>query len=667
MEIKLYMKRFSLVLFALAVTVWFAGCQGGGNSNNATVAEFGSQKVTLSEFSDAFSKNTGSSKSSDSLDPQKNFLGLYVNYRMKLADAYEKGYDKDEALMNELLDYKKKIGITYILEKNLVEPNVKRLWELRKFEYRVSHIMLRPDSTGEAGAKTKAQAVLDSILKFNKPFEEMAKKYSQDNFSAKNGGDVYYFTPLMIRAPEFEEAFVNTPVGSVNPQVVKTQFGYHIIKVTEKRERIPQIRCSHIMFSMQDDSGKVDSVNARLRADSVYQKVLAGEDFAELAKKYSQDHSNKENGGDLNFFERRMMVQEFDEAAFGLKINEVSKIVKTTYGFHIIKQTDRKKYPSFEDDKENLKTNYKLFRYTGDYDTLTANIRNKYVYKINATNLGLFLKAGDSVKIGPDLLKAPWYEALKVVPLFTIGNRSVSIDSFVTYAMNTAEFNGRVIEPKMMESGLKKFSDEVVVEYAALQLDKENPDFKNLMEDYKSGIFIFKLQEDEVWNKIQLDSARLVQHYENTKTKYVWPDRVEYGEIYTSSDSLSKVYYDMLKKGEDFDSVAAKYTERPNYKEKAGRFELADVNITTLSAEANKLQNSGDISKPFAYGGGYSIFKLYKKDASRGKTFEEAKAEVSGSFQELEAKRLEEAYINSLKVKYQPKMHYDALSKEAQK
>lgn len=655
------MRKYALATMVAAASFFIAGCMIGNNS--PAVAEFKGGKVLLSEYESAYNKNTNSNIKNDSGDVQKNFLDLYVNFRLKLADATERGYNSNPELQNELLDYKKKIGVTYILEKNLVEPNVRRLWELRKKEYRISHIMFRGDSTGEEGARAKANAVLDSITRFGKSFEEMAKKYSSDNFSAKNGGDVYYFTPGLLRAPEFEEAYIQTKVGDVYPHVVKTQFGLHIIKVKEIRERIPSVRVSHIMINLVDENGKEDSARARAKADSVYQEVMKGGDFAELAKKYSQDHSTRDNGGDLNFFERRMMVPEFDEAAYNLKIGEVSKIVKTVYGYHIIKQTDRKPYPGFEEDKENIKLSYKMYRYNNDYDTMTASLKKKFSYAENKANLELLAAGHDSTKISYDNVKAPWYETIKSTPLFTMGGKTLIIDSLMNYMLASSEFNGRMMEKKTLESALKKYSDDMAVELQALQLDKENTEFASLMDDYRNGIFIFRLQEDEVWNQIKIDSTKLAIHWDKYKQKFRWQDRVEFGEIFSRSDSLIKVYADKLKKGVVFDTLAASATERAGFREKAGRYALTEVSSSDLAGEANKLSAPGDVSSAFANAGGFSLIKLYAKDPARMKTFEEAKAEVSGSFQEEEAQRLEKAYVQRLKDKYQPKYFYDALPK----
>ncbi len=395
------MIRKRKMLFILpAVVFLLAGCSP--KHSEIVVAEYGDKKVTMGEFEKAFSRNSGgmSKKDADSVKQYENFLNLYVNFKMKLEDAKARGYDFDSALVNELLDYKKKVGVTYILEKQLVEPNVRRLWEMRKFEYRVSHIMIRPDSTGEEGAKMKAQAIMDSI-KAGRKFEELVFNNTADNFSKNNGGDIYYITAGML-IPEFEEAVYSTPVGQVYPQVVKTKYGHHIIKVTEKRERIPQIRASHILVDFYNDAGDVDSVAARQRIDSVIMRLKNGEDFALLAKEYSDDAGSKENGGDLNYFERRQMVKEFDEAAFNLKVGEISPVVTTSYGYHIIKVTDRKPYPSYDEDKERLKLTYKQLRYNNDYDTLTASLKTKYGVRITTETVNEISAYGDSTRLSND-------------------------------------------------------------------------------------------------------------------------------------------------------------------------------------------------------------------------------------------------------------------------
>ncbi|MCE1189151.1 MAG: peptidylprolyl isomerase [Ignavibacteria bacterium] len=660
------MKKVLLSLLGISGMLFLAGCLG---SNAGVVAKFGDEKISYTEYQDAYTKNFGIMPTSDSVDASKAFLKLYTNFKMKLADAKARGFEKNVDLQNELLDYKKKIGVTYLLDRKLVEPNLHRLWELRKNEYRVSHIMFRPDSSGEAKLLVKANAILDSIIKFGKPFEEMARKYSQDNYSAKLGGDVFFFTPLLLRAPEFEEAYISTPVGGVYPAVVKTQFGWHIIKVTEKKVRVPQIRASHIMAMFSNEAGKIDTVRAKQHIDSVYQMLQNGGNFEEIAKKYSEDRSTAVNGGDLNFFERRMMVPEFDVAAFNLKKGEISGIVRTMYGYHIIKITDQKPYPKYEDDKEALKGNYQMYRYQGDYDTLAKASKTRHGYMENAEGINAFVKAaGDTSKFVFDVQKNSWYNTVRSTVLFNLNGAAYTVDSLFNFALSIPETNAREISKATVTTGLKKYTDQLAIEAEALDLPKVNPEFASLMEDYKNGIFIFKLQEEEVWNKIQLDSAKLVAYYNANKDSYKWSDRVSYVELFFRGDSATVAdYQKRLKAGEPLDSLAAKYTQRAGMQEKAGLVELTEVDQSDISKAAAKLVNPGDISPIINNEGGMSIVKLVKKEAARVKTFEEAKAEVSGAYQEQEAKRLEEAYLQTLQKKYEPTFYYDNLQKPVTK
>ena len=148
------------------------------------VAEFGKYKITLDEFEHAYAKNSGGweNAAEDSIKDYENFLNLYLKFKMKLRDAQVRGYHKDEDLINELNDYQKQVGVSYILEKELNEPGLRRLYDRRKEELRVSHIMVRPDTLSDDEAREKAVSILDSI-KNGASFEELANIYSDDKFS----------------------------------------------------------------------------------------------------------------------------------------------------------------------------------------------------------------------------------------------------------------------------------------------------------------------------------------------------------------------------------------------------------------------------------------------------------------------------------------------------
>ncbi len=650
-------RRVVLPFFVLA-SLLLSSC--APKHADIVVAKFDDEQIKMNEFEKMYTKNTGSYEDAkdDSLSQLKNFLDLYVNFRMKLRDAYVRGFDSDPELNQELKDYEKKVGVSYILEKQILEPGLKNLYDKRKYELRVSHLMIRPDSNGDEAAKELALAILDSI-QHGANFSDMVKKYSDDNYSKNIGGDIYYVTAGLL-PPEFEDAAYATPVDSVYPSVVHTRYGYHLIKVTDKRERIPQIRASHILVSFNGPNGQVDTAYARARIDTVMQKLKAGADFAELAKEYSDDSGSAKNGGDLGFFGRRMMVKEFDETAFNLKPGEISDVIRTNFGYHIIKLTDQKPYPTFEQDKEELEKIFKQTRYQAEYDSLVDNLKDKYGFHLNEKVLAEVLKNADSVRVGSQIRN---YDELKSQPLVTYNKvDTINVQTAIERMNSDRQFMNRLIDSNILNSAINQVVGDSLLGVAALDLDKTDPEFAALMDDYRNGIYVFKLQDDEVWSKIGADSSKLYNYYQKTKDNYVWPDRINFSEIFSKSDSLIHVYYSELQNGVDFESLASKYTEHNNMKPKAGNYGLVAVDSSPLASKANELLSEpGTYSEPFPFSGGFAIVKLIEKDPSHPKTFEEAKAEVSGAYQEAESKRLEQAYLDNLKKRYDPQFYYDKL------
>ena len=639
---------FSFLLFSLFNT-----------SAQEVVAEFGKYEITLDEFEHAYAKNVGGweNAAKQDISDYKNFLDLYVKFRMKLRDAQVRAYDKDPDLMKELKDYQKQVGVSYILEKKLNEPGIQQLYDRRKEEFRVSHIMIRPDSSGDEAALAKAQAILDSI-KNGASFEEMAAKYSDDKFSGPNGGDIYYITAGLLPY-EFEDAMYTLNAGEVYPGVVKTRFGYHLIKVTERQHRYPKIQASHILITYHNAEGKLDSAAAKATADSVMAQLKDGASWDDMVKKYSQDTGTKDKNGDLGYFERRMMVKEFDEAAFKMKVGDIVGPIQTNFGYHIIKLTDRMDTQPLESEAENLKDIFKKQRYQHERDVLIDSLKKKYNFTINEAVLNNFLDKSDSLRFG---MVHPKMAELADEVLFSYADNTITIGKFLELANHNSKITGKPMDKKDdVMNAINTLAEDMVLEEEAMNLDKTDPEFAQLMADYRDGIYIFKIQEDEVWNKVKIDSADIYNYWEANKEKYSWPDRISFSEIFSTKDSSINKYYNMITSGAEFDSIAALYTERTAKKKDRGHYDLQDVDFNDFYKEANKISEVGTYTKPEVFSGGYAIFKLEDRQPARLKTFEEAKAEVSGEYQEMLSKKLENDYVTSLENRYKPEIYYDKL------
>ncbi|MCB0745067.1 MAG: peptidylprolyl isomerase, partial [Ignavibacteriae bacterium] len=565
--------------------------------------------------------------------------------------------DNDPEIKKELEDYRKSIGVSYLLEKELVEKGLHDLYNKRADELRVSHLLIRTEKISDEEAKAKADEIIARI-KNGASFEEEVKANSDDTFSKENGGDIYYITAGNI-LPAFEDLAYNTKVGEVNLTPLKTQYGYHILKVTDRRKRIPQIQASHILISKKQEANDSSNAAALALAKDILERIKKGEDFATLAKEYSEDPGSKEVGGDLGFFSRRQMVQPFDEAAFNLQVGEVSDIVETKFGYHIIKQTGRKEYASFDDEKQNIKDIFEKTRRKIEYDKLLEQYAAKLNYIANDANIKEIISNSDSTLLNDNYWESELHNNYGSKEIFTIDNKPYSFDSLVSYTMLDPKTANNVLNGTSISNFINKFKEDKVFEVEADKKLSTNVEFNKLMQDYKNGILIFKLQESEIWNKMAMDSVAIKNLYEQTKESYTLPDRVQFLELYATKDSIIENYMDKLKSGTPFEELMREQKDRAETK--SYKNELKEVGSSLVATAAFKLNNEGDHSGIIKGDKGFSLVQLIKKDPARIKTFDEARAEVTSAYQDIESANLENEYIARLRKTYEPKIFYDEL------
>jgi peptidyl-prolyl cis-trans isomerase SurA len=655
--------RFAKFLMLILPILFLVSCTT--EHSKIIVAEFGNNNITMEEFEKDYAKNSGGFENAkkDSITAYKNFLDLFVNYKMKLRDAEVRGYGKDADMQKEFDDYKANIGTTLFLEKEFYEPNLKALYERRKTEYRASHIFLNEDSTRNKQQTEAFAKELIARLAKGEDFAKLAAQYSKDIYTAKDGGDVYYQVAGKIKIPALEDALYALEAGQVYPEPVWSGYGYHVLKVTDKRPRRAAIKVSHIMVQYNDSTGKADTARALGLIKEYEGKLKAGEDFGTLAKKYSADKASGANNGDIGFIDHSMMVKEFDEAAFKLKPGEISPIVKTRYGFHIIKLTEEKPYPQYADDRETLKGLFQETRYKLEYVKFTGKLLKDLNFVVNADTKKKVLGNSDTLKIGIDYPTSKLKAVAGSEAIFSYGAKNISVDSLFYFIKRKAEGSPQRMDERTLDEFITQYSQDLVIRDKAMSFDLVNPEFSSLMKEYRNGMYLFKILDEEVWSRINIDSVATKNFWDKNKSKFQWGNRVEFKETHVAADSIMKKITSSLSSGISFDTLYTKYNQRSGFENKPGYYGLVDVEYNQLAKEANKLVKPGDVSKPFEFENAFSIVKLIKKETARLKSFDEAKAESASMLQDAESKRLETEYLNKLKNLYKPKLNYDELSK----
>jgi len=513
-------------------TVFFVtGCN---KKNKAVVAEVGNEKIHMYQFEDQFVKSIGNnidSAKKTTLEQRKEFLELMIKLKLKVLDATEKGYLNSAEIKADLESYKKNYLSAFLIDKKVTDPYIKDLYERKKFEIRASHILINLPQTATADdsvkAYQKAKTVIEK-LSTGVEFSDVAKEFSEDPSAKGNGGDLYYFTGGMT-VPEFEEVVYKLKPGEYNKEPIRTMFGLHVVKVTDKKKRNDGIRASHILIQDQRDSAGavVDSTVSLKKVNEVYAKLKAGEDFGKLATDFSQDPGSAQKGGDLGFFDRRRMVQPFDSAAFSLKAGEYSSPVRTPYGWHIIKVTEIKEYPSYEKAKDNLKNEFKRsMQYKMEYDKYVAKALADYKLETDKSGVAAFYSKVDSNKVLSTMnIDSLFTGADKGVKLATYNGGFVTLNDLLTFLQSNKEYASS--NPNL--ATLKKMvGDIAAAPVLFIVAQKENiekdEDYLELMSEYTAGLLREKIDLEEISSKIKISDEDISGYYNSHIAQYTIKD-----------------------------------------------------------------------------------------------------------------------------------------------
>ena len=658
------MKAFCGILATGVVSMLLMqGCSP--KASEAVVLEVGARKVTLGEYENFFVKNSGGdAMKQSSLEERNRFLDLLTNYRLKLEDARDRNLMNDSEIVAEMKEYRQTLASTYLVDKEITVPGVRRMYDRRAEELRARHILfsVKPDAAPADTLKAYEKA-MDIIrrLKAGERFDSLALKFSEDPSVKNNHGDVYYFSSGQMLS-SFENAAYSMKKGEVSSVPVRSPFGYHVLILDERHPSPGTMKVRHIMTLYREQGASApDTAGALARIKALQDSLAAGMTFAQVASKHSEDQGTSGRGGDLGWFERKRFVQPFDEAAFLLKPGQTSGIVQTPFGFHLIHCDSIRPMPTYDSARADIKKQYQQMRFNEDYQRYIAGLKTEFLYSFHDDAFTSLLAVLDSSETTEDSAwDAGVTPAINSLALMTIGGKQISVDSVLTVLRNRPELRNTSLRRPGLKQQFDRIAEGMLLERKSMGLEDRNPEFKTLMNDYYDGILLYKAEQLEVWNKTVVTDTALQAYYGQNHAKFLMPERVTIGEIYFESDTLALMVYDSLVRGGDFKKFAERYNDDPDLKAKAGMRGAQSVKENELTAKAGTMK-VGDLSEPLAVEGGFAIIKLFAKEPEREKTFDEAGAEVSNAFQEAESKRLEQEWLARIRERHPVKQNRELL------
>ncbi|WP_073123900.1 peptidylprolyl isomerase [Reichenbachiella agariperforans] len=514
------MKLKSVITLLLSLTFFYTQAQTDSNLLSKDLFRLGDQNYDLGTFEYYFLKNAEPPSADSAEYKVEEYLDLYVKFRLKVQEAQGLGMDQSPAFIQELEGYKKQLVEPYLIATQYNQNLLEEAYDRLQSEVSAAHILLKVD---ENALPSDTLAVYNRLLGIKAEiaagadFATMATRYSEDPSAKMNQGNLGYFSVLQMVYP-FENAAYNNPVGTVVGPI-KTQFGYHLLEVIDKRPARGQVKVAHIMIRHQQDSA---SDKAERKIDSIYENLKEGKDWNEQCKMYSEDKSSVNNNGEMRWFGTGALVPEFEDAAFALQNpGDMSEPVETRFGWHIIMLLEKKPVGSFEDMQAELEQRVKRdSRSKATQSVVITTLKKEHAYQLDSVVWREALSAMDStVKMGQ------WsYDTTSTTlanALFTLEDQEYTVGDFYAFA----EENQRNRQSADLEAYKRqlyqRFETKRILDAEMLFVEQNNVEYQRILDEYRSGILLFNLMEKEVWQKALTDSVGLQDYYESNKDVYV--------------------------------------------------------------------------------------------------------------------------------------------------
>ena len=618
-------------------------------SSAQDVLTIADDNISLKEFKNVFYKNNHNADISE--DYLNEYMELFVKFKLKVREAQELGLDTMTSYVNELDGYRKQLAKPYLKNEEFDENMLTEAYERISFDVNASHILIAVDEKATDDevkvAEQKAITIKKDIIDGKLSFGDAAKLNSDDKSAVSNMGKLGFFTAFMM-VYDFETAAYNTKIGEIsNP--VRTKYGFHLIKVNDKRKAVGQVKVAHIMFKtgLGADENKLNQANEKI--NKALQLLNKGEDFADVAERFSEDRSTAVKGGELPAFGVGKMVPEFENNAFELKnIGDISVPFRTEYGWHIIKLIGKEEMLSFDELKVELKRKIEKDS-RGDLSKKALYEKLNDTYKvINKPAVYASFRKGAVNSVA----SATFEKVNNNQTLATIDGKSVSVNKFSEYILAYQSL-GSDIDDMYID-----FVNEELLAYEESKLEEKYPDYKALLQEYREGILLFDLTNKKVWAKAVEDTLGLQAFYDANKSNYTWGKRLD-ATIYSC-----------------IDLTTAKKVKREIYKKNRGTITNADILVKinkddalSLQIESNKFVKGANknvdaikwktgISKDIVLeNGSYIIIDVHEVLESGAKEFSESRGKVISDYQTA----LENDWIASLKAKYAVTIHTEVL------
>lgn len=610
-------------------------------ANDDLVGIVGTESITFSELVDGYM--SGNVNQDPTRDELVEFLPIYLNYRAKLQAAKDEGYFEKNSILEEYSVYAKQAAYAFWLDQH-IKPTLFQEFKSRyNEELKSSHVLIQLDQNARPEDTLAVYNTLiearDLFLSGQHTMAELNEMYSSSRNGQLMGGDLPWFSVGVTVAP-FEDALYALEEGEIS-MPIRTQFGYHIIHLEERRERIPARNVSHIFISNRGDTDKINDL---------YTELEQGSSWMDLVVEFSEDRASVSNEGNIGWVSYSSRYdQAFIDSVMALDPTlPYNKPISSVYGMHIIRVDSIQQFPS-EKAKDAFLTKEleKSSSFERNNEFVVNWISDEYGLKVNTelvtTIMDLFTGT-DSISVSELMNSITDYDTDS---LLTFQGRIATAEDFYAYLKDS---RSNLLLENVRSSWFSDFQEYFVDSHLADFTLEVFPYFSSQTDSYLRGLVVYQINEDSVWSSVTVDSTILYDRYLNDSTNYSFDTRYYYHLISARYDTTLVKAQKFIEEGGSPDSLRANDIPVAVMSDSTGLFQgepftrLADM-------------TEGELSEYFTYKNRQAFFVLNERLPARKMTFEEAFNRVLSDYQPIR----EQLWLDRLNKRYSIQSYPDTI------
>jgi peptidyl-prolyl cis-trans isomerase SurA len=615
-----------------------------------TLFTYGTHAVSKKEFLDAYNKNPDTTTNKE--QSLKDYLDLYINFRLKLQAAYDEKANINPDLIGEAENFKGQLAENYINKQADITQLLHQAFERSRKDILLQQVFVKFDGNDTAQAYTTIQKAY-ADLKTGKGFEDVATSYATDSSVKAGHGNVGYITVFTL--PYKLETFVyNIKPGSYSG-IYKSSAGYHIFKNVSERPALGRRKIEQLLFNLFPGYNNEQEVAVKHTADSIYNLLQRGVPFQPLFAVYG--HTSYDQGPNIMEVKVGDYDANFEEQVFSLKNpGDITNPFKTDYGYNIVKLDQVLPVPDNENDINYIGWLQTQIQNDGRLDAAKNALVDSWLtvtgFKETPYNhADLWIYTDSAMK---NAVKPPvHYKGFEPeTVLFQFSKEKFSVKNWIYY-LNSLGISGNENKKTDYEKLMHDYIRVSCGAYYRKHIEDFDTSAKEQLKEFNDANMLFYVMDKHVWSKASEDSIGLKKYYTQHAAEYQWKQSVN-AFVISAPDKITadSIALKIKNDPQHWRNIVASYN---NVYADSNRYETDQLPVHQQVIAEKDFQTTPEANEA---GDSYTFIHVLRVyDQPQQKSFEEAKGIVINAYQQ----ELEKQWLDALKKQYPVKVNTTTL------